>query len=151
VASHDVVRHREAQPCALVGGLGGEERLEDPLHDIGRHAGAVVAHRDHRRLVGSAGAQPDGREVRLARAVVQRHHLACLAAQVSPAFVGRITGVAHQVQEHPAHVLRDHLQLAQLGIEVALDGHVEVGVLRSGAVVREHGVLFEQGVDLHGA
>src|SRR5580704_6710033 len=40
----DVVADRETQARALAGGLGGEERLEQLVLDLGRDAGAVVAH-----------------------------------------------------------------------------------------------------------
>src|SRR5438477_9463073 len=40
----DVVADREPQPGTLAGRLGGEERLEQLVADLGRNAGAVVAH-----------------------------------------------------------------------------------------------------------
>jgi hypothetical protein len=44
VHPHDPRALREAKPSALAGGLGGEERLEQLVLDLGRYAGAVVAH-----------------------------------------------------------------------------------------------------------
>ena len=46
----DVVADREAEPGALAGRLGREERLEQLVPDLGRDAGAVVAHPDLDRL-----------------------------------------------------------------------------------------------------
>ena len=42
----DVVADRQTEPGALAGRLGREERLEQLVPDLGRDAGAVVAHPD---------------------------------------------------------------------------------------------------------
>src|SRR3989442_504077 len=56
VLLQDAVADAEAEAGALVLRLGGEERIEDPLHQLRRDAAAVVAHAaDHRRRVGPAG------------------------------------------------------------------------------------------------
>ena len=51
----DVVGDRQAKPGALAGWLGGEERLEQFIPDLGRNTGAVVPHADFHHLAGIAG------------------------------------------------------------------------------------------------
>ena len=48
----DAVDGGEAEPGAAADLLGGEERLEDLLHHLGRHAGAGVAHLDQHIFAG---------------------------------------------------------------------------------------------------
>src|SRR4029077_7755071 len=47
---HDVIADREAKPRAFAGRLGGEERLEQLVSDLGCNAGAVVADADLDRI-----------------------------------------------------------------------------------------------------
>ena len=42
------IDHRQAEPGALADRLGGEERIERLLQDVGRHANAAIVHRDRR-------------------------------------------------------------------------------------------------------
>ena len=46
----DVPADRQAEPGAFAGRLGGKERLKELVPDLGRDAGAVVAHTDFERL-----------------------------------------------------------------------------------------------------
>src|SRR4051794_19912382 len=59
VPGDDAVAHRETEAGALADGLGAEERLEDALRDLGRHAAAVVANRHDGRAVAGEGRDPD--------------------------------------------------------------------------------------------
>src|SRR5215471_12565624 len=54
---HDVVADGKAEAGALAGWLGGEERLEQFVPDLGRNAGAVVTHTDLHRVSGIARIQ----------------------------------------------------------------------------------------------
>ena len=51
----DVVADRQAEAGALAGRLGGEERLEQLVPDLGRNADAVVAHADLDRVAERRG------------------------------------------------------------------------------------------------
>ena len=66
MGAHHAMHHRQAQPCALAHGLGGEKRLKNAPKQGGVHARAVVAHRQ-RHIGGGCQAQP------LAQAVVGLH------------------------------------------------------------------------------
>ncbi len=57
----DVVADRQAEAGAFAGRLGGEERLKQLVPDLGRDAGAVVAHPDFDRLAQVAGRHLEGR------------------------------------------------------------------------------------------
>src|SRR4051812_34369489 len=82
----DVVANRQTQARALAGGLGREERLEQPVPDLGRYAGAVVAYLDLDRITCRTGRHLQGR---LELRVVTRALL----------LVGRIEAVAEQIEE----------------------------------------------------
>src|SRR6476620_6029663 len=64
----DVVGDRQAEAGALASWLGGEERLEQLIPDVGRNADAVVPHMDFHRLAGITGGD------------LQRRHEPCLSA-----------------------------------------------------------------------
>ena len=85
-------------------------------------------------VVRAAFLQPDGVRVGL----LQRHAL----------LVGRVAGVGHHVQENPAQILGDCLDLADSGIQFLFDRQVEVGIARPGAVIGKLGVFGQQGVDI---
>ena len=51
----DAVRRREAEPGSVADVLGREERVEDPLADVVRDAGAVVGDVDLGVLARTAG------------------------------------------------------------------------------------------------
>src|SRR5713101_7867273 len=42
-----LIANAQAEPGPLADVLGGEERLEDPRQDVGRHPAAAVGNRDH--------------------------------------------------------------------------------------------------------
>src|SRR4051812_6823928 len=66
---HDVVADRQAETGPFAGRLRRKERLEQLVSDLGRDAGAVVAHRDRDRLILSARRHRKGRAERAVAAV----------------------------------------------------------------------------------
>src|SRR5215831_215327 len=85
----------EGQAEAAPLGLGGEERLEDPVSHLGWNSGAVVPHPQRRRLSLSPAVDPD------------------VAAPVH-----RLAGVDEQVGHHPR-------QLIGIGVESEAGGHLD--------------------------
>src|SRR5579863_9560162 len=97
---HDVIADREAEPGALAGRLGREERLEQLIPDFVRNADAVVSHRDLDRVTEVAGRHRKGRmEVRLGT----------LALPLG----GGVEAIADQVQEYAGNLLRHQLDRLQ--------------------------------------
>ena len=131
----DVVGDRQAEPGALAGRLGGEERLEQLVPDVGRNAGAVVAHADFHRVA------------ELASGDLQRR-LEPGASAVPRALVGRVEPVAEQVQQHPRHVLRVDLDRRDAVAEIAFQRDVEALILRARAVIGEVQRLIDQRVEI---
>src|SRR5258708_6458971 len=113
---HDVVADRQAEPGALAGRLGGEERLEQFAPDLRIHAGAVVAHRDLDRIAQLARRHLEGR---LEAHIVRRR----------TALVGGIEAVAEQVEENASHILRHQFYRRDGRREIALQRDVEILVL----------------------
>ncbi len=89
----DAVDRGQAQARALAHRLGGEERVEDLAHHLGRDAGAVVADLDERLVALGAGeAQALGFFLRQARRA-DAHHAAALGRP------HRVAGVDGQVHD----------------------------------------------------
>ena len=57
---HDAVDHGQSESAALAGRLGGEERIVDPLHHVGRHDGTGIGHCDADSSRGGIDANADG-------------------------------------------------------------------------------------------
>ena len=133
---HDVAGEREAEAGALVGGLGGEERIEDLVDDVLGNATAVVA--DHHLEA----------VVEALRGEAQRRLV--VAARRLPPLVDGIASVGGHVEEDAAQVLGDHRHRAHVGVEVLVDGQLEVGIGRPRRVEGKLGVLGEQGVEVGG-
>src|SRR5215217_185247 len=114
----DVVADRQAEPGALAGRLGREERLEQPGPVFRRDADAVVVYPDLDHI-----------------AEIARPHLQHRTVSVSglpAAFARGIKAVADQVYQNPGHVLRHHLDWRKVRVEVALHRDVEALVLGAG-------------------
>ena len=62
--------------------------------------------------------------------------------------VGGIEAVAEQVEENAGYLLRRDLDRSQAGLEVALQGDVEVLVLCPGAVIGEVKRLIDDSVEV---
>ena len=133
---HDVAAEGQPQAGALVGGLGGEEGVEDFVDGLLGDADAVVADGHLHPVFQPLGTEPEGR------------HIAPVAARFPP-LVGGVAGVADHIQEHPAQIVRDYFQFAHGRVVVAVDGEVEVGVGGPGAVVGQPGVLLDERVERH--
>ena len=102
---HYIADDREALAGSLTDVLGREERLEDPLADLGRHAAAIVFDLDDNVLPlgpGPRGDQPD----RVA-----------FAARVGD----RVAGVDDQVEQDLANLVGQNLRHRQVGVGVDLE------------------------------
>ena len=138
MAPDDVVAQGKPETGALVGVLGGEERLEDLLQVVLGDARPVVLD-PHLDLT-----------VLLAARDRERRFVAGVRVLGDLFLEGRLTGVRHDVQEHPAEVLRDGLDLADVFAQVLLDRHLEPAVHRAHRMEGEGDVFLEHGVDLGG-
>jgi hypothetical protein len=123
-ARHDLVADREAEPGALAGRLGREERREELGADRVRYADAVVAHADLDRVAEAA------------RRHLEQRREARLAA-VALALVGGIESVAEQIEEHSGQILRHRGDRADCRIEIALHRDVEALILGAQTVIGE--------------
>src|SRR6266705_5201572 len=130
----DVVADREAEPRPFASRFCREERLEQLVLDVWRDAVAVVPYLDLDRVAEIAGRY---RQQRPKRAVT---------ALLRP-LVSGIEAVAEQVQEHPSHLLRRQLDLAQVAVIVLLKIDVEALILGAGTVIGEVQSLVEQHVE----
>src|SRR6516162_6968873 len=83
---HDVVADREAKPGPLAGRLGGEERLEQSVPDLGRNTNAVVADADLHCLA------------EIPRGHLE-HWLEIRVACLPLAFGGRIKSIAEELRQ----------------------------------------------------
>ena len=61
---------------------------------------------------------------------------------------GSVACVAHQIEDNPSDVFRDHVEGWVLLVELSDDVHGELGVTVAGRVVSQHGVVFHQLVDV---
>src|ERR1700722_4283503 len=120
----DVVGDRQAEARALAGWLGGEERLEQFIPDLGRYAGAVVSYANLGRVTEIAGGDPQ-------RGIEPRFR----ATACTP--IGRVKSVAEDVQEYPRDVLRVHLDRRNAFAKVPLQRNTETLILRAGSVIGE--------------
>jgi hypothetical protein len=131
----DVPADREAEPGALAGRLGGEERLEQFVPDLGRDAGAVVAHPDLDRVA------------EIARRHLQ-HRPEVGRDAVALALGGGVEAVAEEVEQHPRHLLRRQLDRGDGRSEITLQRDVEVLVLGAGAVIGEVQRFFDKRIEI---
>ena len=69
-------------------------------------------------------------------------------AAVAGAPVGGVEAVAEQVEEDARHLLRCHLDRREAGLEIALQGDVEVRVPRPRAVIGEVQRLINEGIEI---
>ena len=67
---NDAVRDVESEPSTLTDGLGGEERLEDPILDLKGHARSCVAELDEHLV--AVGCRADGERAACGCSLPQR-------------------------------------------------------------------------------
>src|SRR3989449_9897475 len=101
VLAHDAQGNGEPEPRARARGLGGEERVEDALEQIGGDAGARVFDLDPDQVAGAAGANREA-----------------LLVPLRP--LHRLLGVRDQVQEYLLQLVRIGHRLRGLLIVVPL-------------------------------
>ena len=110
LVDHHVVRDGQALARALADFLGGEERIEDALLDVRRHAAARVADLDDGPFAVGARLHAD---------------LALALAAVADHVADGVRGVDHHVQHHLVELRRRAVHRGQVGVEIHLDlGHV---------------------------
>src|SRR5690242_8225563 len=122
----DVIADRETETGALAGRLGGEERLEQFVPNLGSDTGAVVPHPDLDHLA----------EITCAH----REHRAEIPIPIpglAPALCGGIEAVAEEVEKDAGHVLRYHFDRHDAVIQVTLEQDIEILVLGTRAVIGE--------------
>ncbi|MDT4845034.1 hypothetical protein FQZ97_790090 [compost metagenome] len=139
MVANDLVADGQAQPRAFAHRLGGEEGVEDALHDLGRHPPATVLHRDEQAVGVGPALHPDA-----ARAV---HGLGGVGEEIQQHLIdlrGR-TGDARQLAERLDHLglVLDMVAGDQQG---TADAVVEVHFLAHGAV--QAGEILESGHQL---
>src|SRR5262249_37142496 len=132
---NDVVADGRAEAGPLARRLGREERGEELLAHLRRHADAVVAHPD----------------LYLVADVARRHAedgpvIGALA--VALPLRGGVESIAEEVEEDPGDVLRHHLDRLDVLIEVALKRDVEGLILRTRTVISEIERLLDQRVEI---
>ena len=149
--SHDIVGQGQPEPGALIGGLGGEEGVEDLFHDISGNAAPVVPHTDFDPVLQTLGAEPQGRAVGGKIHSLGAFPIGLFSSsrpQGAPFLIGGIAGVADQVQEDTSHVLGHDVNGLHLRVQILPDVQVERLVGGPGTVVGKSGALIEQAVDV---
>ena len=69
-----------------------------------------------------------------------------VVAGFAAALIGGIEAVTDQIEKYAGHVLRHHLDRGEGGVEVALQGDVEILILGAGAVTGQVQGLFDRGL-----
>ena len=131
---HDVVAHRQAKSGALARGFGGEEGIEHFL---------LYFLWDPRPVVPDADFDPVS-EIFCGRA--QRRLVTLFAGFL--ALGGCVKAIRNQIEKHPRDLLRVQIDHACIGVEVALQGDIEAGFLRSRTMIGKVETVFDDCVDV---
>src|SRR5439155_5517542 len=110
VLAHDAQRDRQAYACSRAGWLRREERIEDPLHEVGRNAGARILDLDADGL--AAGTRTHRQAVVVTFLLL--HRLLGIGDEIQEHLL-QLVGIGHGFRDRliilPAHVDTAHTKL----------------------------------------
>src|SRR3954451_1729336 len=131
----DVVAHRQTKPGPFTRRLSCEEWIEHLFLDLGRDARAVIANTDFHAVA------------EISRGCAE-HWLEWYLAVIRLALGERVEPVRDQVQEYAGDLLRKQFERTGRLVELPPQGHVELRLLGTRAVIGKIKALIQQRIDV---